>query len=258
MNLIHIFDDSSRIFNVDSVLFELYSEGNNTARPNSFNKLLQSNVLFTCSADGNFLAPLVTLPEGDTFTFLPKLTSEGFFISTNKYGIVTNDTLIHYIQDLFHPALLRNGVEFPVILLIDGQKLNLPWRIFEICNNLEIVLVSIYPNFSTVITPTDIAVAQKIKKVWKTFLTQTLGDVKNLTVKNFPSTLKSFSGRHFQSQNVKDGFKFTGIFPFSPNSICLKPLLSCTSKPVMIHSKKRVFVHKEDVVYLKDAYGCNE
>ena len=169
MNLIHILDDPSRIFNVDSVLFELYTEEHNKAKPNSFNKLLQANVMFTCCADGSFLTPLVTIPEGDTFTFLPNLSPEGFFISTHKYGLITNDTLIHYIKNLFHPALLRNQVEFPVILFIDGQKLNLPWKIFEICKDLKLILISIYPSFNSVIGPIDVAVSQKIKKNWKGF-----------------------------------------------------------------------------------------
>lgn len=257
MKLLRVFDDPTRIYNVDSSMFELYTEGPNVAIPNSYNKLLQSNVLFSCCADGGSLPPLVTLPEGDTFHFKPDISSEGFFVASQKYGIITNETLVHYIQDVFHPTLLRSGVEFPVILMIDGQKLNLSWNIFEICKKLQIVLISMYPNFNTVIAPTDIAFNQKIKRHWKDFVIKRLGNVNDLTIKNFPSILKDFSSFYFRAHSIIEGFQFTGAYPFNMDSINLKSLLTCTSKQSSIHNRKRVFVHKDDINYLKDAYGCN-
>ena len=56
------------------------------------------------------------------------------------------ELFIEYLENIFDPYLLGNGIKFPVILFVDGHNSHITLDVSIVCNRLEIVLICLYPN----------------------------------------------------------------------------------------------------------------
>lgn len=131
LGLINI--DGSRVFNLDESAFYLIPKGERVlARRGSkaVYKVVHSDdkesltVLFTISAK-LMLPPMILfwyerIPANITRSLPPE-----WIAGTTERGWMTADCFFKYITTIFYPWLVKNGVEFPVVLYMDGHASHL-------------------------------------------------------------------------------------------------------------------------------------
>ena len=163
----------------------------------------EATVIFTCCADGSLLEPR---------SFMSEKYSEDTTISP--------DVLKYFINDFFYPTLVAKNVTFPVLLLLDGNRFNLFWELFELCKSLKIILLNPYPHFDKLIQPFEIAIANLIRIYWDKFLM----DKKYFEVNdlNLTMILNAFGQSYFRTGKIRYAFAVSGIFPWNQKAINYK------------------------------------
>lgn len=51
----------------------------------------------------------------------------------SQTGWMTSTTFLEYMQKIFYPFLLERGVEFPVVVFVDGHSSHFSFDISEFC-----------------------------------------------------------------------------------------------------------------------------
>ncbi|KAL1454530.1 hypothetical protein WDU94_010766 [Cyamophila willieti] len=59
------------------------------------------------------------------------------------------------------------NIEKPIIIFIDGHKSHLSLKTSDLCKQLGIVLISLYPNATRILQPADVAAFKPVKGNWK-------------------------------------------------------------------------------------------
>ena len=168
--------DSSRVFNLDESAFFLCPKGDRVlARKGSraVYKVVAGNekesitVLFTVNADGIMLPPfLLFWYERIPANIVNSLPSKWICGSTER-GWMTAESFYKYISGQFYPWLIKNKIEFPVVLFVDGHSSHLTLELAQFCKEKKIELIALYPNATHILQPLDVAVFHPLKHSWK-------------------------------------------------------------------------------------------
>lgn len=67
----------------------------------------------------------------------------------------------------FHPWLLKNKIEFRVILYVDSRLSYLTLPLVNFYCDIEIKLIALYPNSTDILQPLDVLVFHTVKTTWK-------------------------------------------------------------------------------------------
>jgi hypothetical protein len=70
--------------------------------------------------------------------------SWGIGISSN--GWMKSELFYEYIANIFYKDLFERNTKFPVILFVDGHSTHLTYKVSELCKQLKISLIALYPN----------------------------------------------------------------------------------------------------------------
>lgn len=133
-NLTHILDDPSRIFNADESGFQTFpSTGKVFAEKGDKNIYIidkgkakeNMTVLFTISADGQMVLPTIVYPYQRLPERIKQTVPDDWGVATSSSGWMTADTFKYIIKHVFHPFLVRNNIQLPVLLFVDGHKSHL-------------------------------------------------------------------------------------------------------------------------------------
>lgn len=175
-NLLNIFNEPSRIYNGDESGFQLCPKtGKVLAEKGTQNvyKIDQGNskesvtVMFTFSADGTACPPMVVY----NYQRIPQKISDGvpkdWGIGRSENGWMTSELFFEYIGNVLHPHLIAKGVQFPVIYFLYGHKTHLTYGVSNLCKNLGIEVIALYPNATRILQPADVAVFRPVKAAWK-------------------------------------------------------------------------------------------
>lgn len=123
--------------------------------------------MFTFYANGDLTPPMIILPykrlPGDIATKVP----EEWGIGLSDNGWMKAELFYDYINNVLHPYLLKKGQMFPIILFVDGHKTHLTLQVSELCTNLKIILIALYPNCTRILQPADVAAFFPLKCAWK-------------------------------------------------------------------------------------------
>nr|CAH7761453.1 unnamed protein product [Callosobruchus chinensis] len=225
-----VLEDSSRIFNSDESGFQIcpstgkvfamkgsknvYSVERSSAKENI-------TVLFTFSADGTICVPMVVYPYQRIPEKVAKNINPKWGVGRSDNGWMTSETFYQYIANIFHPHLKENGVKLPVILFLDGHKSHLNYQLSLLCNELQIEIISLYPNATRILQPCDVSIFRPMKEAWRQSVReweeQHPGEVVNKAV--FASILEKAVDVSTKTETVINGFKVCGLYPFDPNAI---------------------------------------
>ncbi|KAI4457231.1 dde superfamily endonuclease [Holotrichia oblita] len=82
-------------------------------------------------------------------------------------GWMKSGIFINYIKNVFYPHLKGRGIEFPIILFVDGHQTYLTYELSLLYTNLEIILIALYPNSTRIMQPADVASFRPLKNLWK-------------------------------------------------------------------------------------------
>lgn len=199
------------------------------------NDKASSDVIITCWADGTMHNPV---QSGDKL-------SEG--------GRMTYEVFQKYIQNILHPNLIKKGIAFPVILFVDGQRIDLSCEAIDLCKELKIILLTPYPYMNKIFQPFEIAVSYE----YKTWIMEKFKDF--ITRVYFQKFFQNFCKHQIKSESIKDAFKICGLYPWSDKhfdanmfNILIK---KSRSRRVMYSTQqKKILISNDDYVELMTLY----
>ncbi|KAL0852107.1 hypothetical protein ABMA28_000347 [Loxostege sticticalis] len=198
-NLFHIFNEPSRILNGDETNFMLCPKNTKVLAPKGDRNVYEVDhaeakscvtVMFTFSADGKVTPPMLIFP-------LKKLRQE------------IQPTFFQYVKNVLHPALVKENVQFPVILFVDGHKSHTTLELSQLCQNLGIILIALYPNATRILQPADVS-AFRPEDFMAQSRTMTKTDVGPILEVLIPK---------IKANTLINGFRTTGLCPFNPDAI---------------------------------------
>nr|XP_029719805.1 uncharacterized protein LOC115262004 [Aedes albopictus] len=225
-----ILNDPGRVFNGDETSFYLHPKTKEViARTGSRNvyEVEQAagkqnvTVMFSFRAAGVKVTPHVILPGKR----LRKEVVQGFppdyGIGQSDRGWMDTHNFREYINKTFHPFLVKQGVQFPVILFVDGHASHNSLEVADLCQSLGIVLISLYPNTTHITQPADVAVFKPLKSEYRQYVEA--WKVENpacvLTLPHFGGVLSKAVETGITTKTIKNGFRACGLQPFDPNAV---------------------------------------
>lgn len=227
----HILQDHNRIFNGDETNFLLCPKNKkvltcrgtrNVYEVDQGNAKTSLTVMFTFCANGDVTPPMIIYP------YKRKPPKEILETVPDKWGLGYSDNgwmksalFYEYIANIFNKYLVENNIEKPVILFVDGHKTHLTLQISELCNQLGIILVALYPNATRLLQPADVAAFKPLKSGWQKGILEWKREHPNLqfTKENFAPLLSKVVDNFVQKTTLINGFKATGLFPWDCNTI---------------------------------------
>nr|CAI5862388.1 unnamed protein product [Callosobruchus analis] len=83
-------------------------------------------------------------------------------VGRSDNGWMTSETFYQYIANVFYPHLKENSIKLPVVLFLHGHKSHLSYQLSLLCNELQIEVISLYPNATRILQP-----VMPMKEAWR-------------------------------------------------------------------------------------------
>ncbi|XP_075982351.1 uncharacterized protein LOC142980702 [Anticarsia gemmatalis] len=184
--------------------------------------------MLTFSADGVTTPPMIIYPLKRMRPELQKSVPSEWGIGLSDNGWMKAELFVQYIQNVLHPALIKNNITFPVILFLDGHKSHTTLQLTQLCQNLGIILIALYPNATRILQPADVAAFRPIKVMWRKAVLEWRTDnlSKSLLKTDVAPILEKLLPK-LKKATLKNGFEACGLCPFNPDQVdytkCLMP-----------------------------------
>lgn len=135
----------------------------------------------------------------------------------SESGWMNVEIFYNYISKVFHPWILENHIQTPVILFLDGHVSHKSLELSEFCSEKKIVLISFLPNCTHVCQPMDVVVFRPMKMKWA----QVMNDYKasnpsepKISKKDFCHLLNDCLIEVMKPDLIQKSFATTAIYPF--------------------------------------------
>lgn len=229
--MIDFLNHPDRIFNCDASGFVLSPTEKSVLIRNGqrHNREKELTALVTISASGILAPPTILFPyKRPPPMNIIKSAPDDWGIGISESGWMTYETLFESIKNIFYPWLIRNKIEFPVAIFIDGHNSHNSVDLYEFCREKQIYLIGLLPNATHFLQPLDVAVFQPIKSVWKDMVHKWKlnNDGKKINRENFMPLLEKCLLTTIDKSTVANGFKSCGLYPFNKNSIDYSQLIA--------------------------------
>ena len=181
-----------------------------------------ATVLFTYSATGIRAPPMVLYKyaEGIPKKVLEKFPS-GWGIGNSENGWMTIETFYEYITNVFYPWLIKEKIQFPVVLYLDGHLSHMTIPLANFCRQQKIEIIGLYPNSTHLIQSLDVAFISPFKAIWRREVKKWRNEFKltRLTKAQFPAVLERALAKLDEQHILKNGFRTSGLYPFNANAV---------------------------------------
>ena len=179
--------------------------------------------LFMYNAEGTRAPPMLVFKykESAPKSIVKDFPSE-WGLGISDHGWMTTETFYEYVSNVFYPWLLKNQIEFPVILYLDGHSSHVTLPLVKFCREKKLKIISLYSNATHILQPLDIALFHPFKEIWKKTVAKWKVENGTINIKKdqfaivLQKALQSFSE---EKNIVKNGFRAAGLFPFDPNAV---------------------------------------
>lgn len=226
----NILEDPTRVYNGDETSFYLHPKSKEViARLGSRNvyEVEQAagkqniTVMFSFGASGVVVHPHVILPGKRIRKEVAQSFPPEWGLGQSDRGWMDTHNFREYILKIFHPFLVRQGVQFPVIFFVDGHASHKALEVADVCQSLGIVLISLYPNTTHITQPADVAVFKPLKNEWKRSVEEWRYQHQGcaLTMQHFGGVLLKTVERGITPKTIQNGFRVCGLQPFDPNAV---------------------------------------
>lgn len=157
------------------------------------------------------------------------------FTATDK-GWITDATAVEWLEKVFIPGS-QPATPGPRLLVVDGHGSHETTEFMWLCYQNNIYLLFLPPHTSHVLQPLDLAVFSSLKAAYR----KELGNLVNLTdstaigKRGFLDCYRRARLAGLTSQNVRSGWKATGLWPVTMAKPLLSPLLlENSNKPAIL------------------------
>lgn len=251
--------DGQRIFNCDESAFLLAPKAGKVlvkvTDKTAYNFINNDEkecltTLFCGNAAGQLAPPMVMFNYVRIPANIAKKMPKSWGIGRSESGWMTSETFYEYIANVFHPWLVNNKVEFPVILYLDGHSSHMTLALSNLCKDLQIELIALHPNATHILQPMDVAVFHPLKTKWlKTLREWRLeNEVVKLTRDNFGPVLNTAMSQLDFQQVLKNGFRTTGLFPFSADGINYNKFFKDSVTQVPTFASDNITLHNQKLL----------
>lgn len=192
-----------QVFTVDDVQLEMKKSC----------KDVTFSCLFGADAYGNLLPPLVLYPA--EVTIQPKKEQVGmkYAVAYQDVELTAGNALYQWLSNVFQPWLIEENVPRPVILFVDGHRVQMGYRSSEFCKQHQIILVSLLPRSDHMPRPLNAKLFGPMKQLWREEVKQA-AKVKFTSVEHL---LKPVLDQLNNTEKIiRSGFFKSGIFPWNP------------------------------------------
>ena len=80
---------------------------------------------------------------------------------------MVSETFYSYVANVFYPWCIKNQIELPVILYVDGHSSHITKPLSDFCVDHKIELVALFPNATHIMQPMDVSLFRSLKISWK-------------------------------------------------------------------------------------------
>lgn len=231
-NWFHILSDPSRIYNGDETNFQLCPKSKKVLAPRGARNVYEVErgaskanltVMFSFSASGLIVPPMIIYPCVRLREEIVDSVPREWGIGRSENGWMKAELFCQYIENIFHPFLVKNNVQLPVILFVDGHSTHLTYNVSQLCTRLDIILIAFYPNSTRILQPADVAAFKPLKTYWKKCVLEWRRENPNddlNKVRFAPLLAKAVA--QVTPQTLSSGFRACGLFPWNPRAIKLE------------------------------------
>lgn len=190
--------------------------------------------LMTFSAAGHVVTPLIVYPYVRIPNDIRETIPDGFAIDKSANGWMNSDVFCAFIKDTFYADLVKNNVKFPVVLFVDGHTSHVSYKASEMCNELQIILVCLYPNATRILQPADVSVFKPLKSGWHeaVFIWKRQNTDKILTKVKFARILKIVVDTFIKKTTIENGFRTCGLYPWNADAVDYSKCLGKNYEPI--------------------------
>lgn len=226
----YILNDPNRVFNGDETNFLLCPQNKKVLAPKGVRNVYEVDcgvaksaltVMFTFSASGLTVPPLIIYPYIRVPKEIGDSVPKDFAFTNTESGWMKKEIFYEYIANTFYKHLKKLNVDFPVILFVDGHATHLDRRLSDICTQLQIILIALYPNATRILQPADVSTFKPLKDGWKRGVLEWRRNhpTEELTKKHFAPILKMVIDKTVRPDIITNGFRACGLYPWNPNAI---------------------------------------
>ena len=245
-NVFDILSDPERVFNGDETNFMLCPKKNLVLAPTGSKNVYEVEnsqakatltVMCTFSASGMTCPPMIIYPLQRIPQDIIRNVPENWGIGRSDNGWMKSEVFFEFIGNVFYPYLVQNNIQLPVVLFVDGHKTHLTYHLSELCKELKIILIALYPNSTRILQPADVAAFKPVKNKWKdavlAWRAQHLN--KAVTKEDFAPILETMLQNIDLQSSLKNGFRATGLYPWNADAVdfskCIGKKVPSTNGP---------------------------
>lgn len=218
--------DGERKFNCDETSFSLSA----SSEPADDKENLA--VLFMTNAQGKLAPPLIMFPNKRISYGIKKSVPEGWAVGKSENGWMTGDAFFYYITKVFNPWLIKENIEKPVVLFLDGHKSHTTAPLLEFCATNGIEIVVLFSNATHILQPEEVSLFRNLKRAWSKKVAEWQEkNGKYIRKEDFAPLLQEAISKLDWEKTMKNGFQKTGLHPFNPDAIDYRHLLTANGHP---------------------------
>lgn len=212
--------DSSQVFICDEAKINFDPESGELLLITDDNEDHTFSTFFLYNAEG-LLAPPMLLKKKSVIK-VEECIPNGWAFNVNESGSMTSEIFFNYITKVFYPWLLKNSIEFPIVMYLNGLWSHKTTLLEYYCKKNKIELISVFPDSTHIIQFNNSAFVQSFQDIcnkiiykWKVG-----NDYKELSKKDFAIVLKKFLDILITKRSIiQKWFKEIGLMPFNPQAV---------------------------------------
>lgn len=226
-----ILNDPKRILKGDESGFALCPKTGKVLGPRGFKNLYQIKprnekenltVLLKFNANGDMCPPCVVFPYIRPPKAVVNSMPQERCLGRSETGGMRGEVFFEYVTNEFHNWVVEKNIIKPILLLVDGHKSHMSLMLSTLCEEMQIILYALPPNTTHILQPADVSVFAPVKTYWKSTVRAFLSKPENLnsavTKTNFCTLLNEALQHPNMADNIKNGFKRCGLYPWDANS----------------------------------------
>lgn len=178
----------------------------------------QITVCITGNAAGQTLPPYVVYKGKHLYGSWCVGGPDGARYAVSDHGWMERVIFEDYFLHLFLKESEKwSNLAFPWILIFDRHSSHISLNLALKAKENNVVLLRLPSHLTHILQPLDRAVFGELKRQWRTKLRGHSRD--KIRKEDFPSKLKAVLEIGLKGENLKSGFKSTGIYPYCPDRV---------------------------------------
>ncbi|XP_064091772.1 uncharacterized protein LOC135205299 [Macrobrachium nipponense] len=208
------------------------------------------SVLCCASADGSLMRPFI-VNKGKTPMVYGKhqdLEADSYRAGCSDSGSVTADLFDDWLGNVFEKELVKKNIEKPVLLILDGHSTPLNMETLRFARDKKILMYCLPPHSSHIMQPFHVSVFRPLMAEYRKAYNEVWGEfaANEMPKKYFPIVLMKAIKEGNIIENIKSGFRTTGLVPFNPNAIKLSRFIKAAKQenPSPVHFRRPLQLHQ--------------